>query len=364
MVKSKYPKVAIVLGTRPEIIKMAPIIRLCKKQGINYFVLHTGQHYSYSMDRQIFRDLELQRPRYNLNVGGHHYRKQIGYMVPKIMEVLKKESVDLVIVQGDTNSVLAGALAANKAGVKIAHHEAGYRSHNLAMLEETNRIITDHISDFLFASTNNAYRNLVSEGIPKYKVFLTGNTVVDTLRQNIKIAMKKSRILKKLSLRNKKYILTTAHRAEIVDVPDRLASVIAGLDAVAKNSKLPIIYPIHPWTEQNLKEFGIKVPSQIRLVKPLGYLDTLLLIQNAKLVLTDSGGIQEEAAVLRVPTVILRDETERIELVRLGLSFIAGSDPAHIISGAKKMLKSKLRWSNPFGDGHAAEKILSALNLI
>src|ERR1035437_1248181 len=171
-------KIAIILGTRPEIIKMSPIIRACQKNGLDFYILHTGQHYSYELDKKMFDDLQIPEPKYNLHVGGEPYRKQVGLMIRKISDVLKKDKPDIVIVQGDTTSVLTGALAANKLGIPVAHHEAGLRSHDLTMIEETNRVITDHISDYLFILTKDAYKNLIEEGVDEKKMHLVGNSIV------------------------------------------------------------------------------------------------------------------------------------------------------------------------------------------
>ncbi|MDD5032404.1 MAG: UDP-N-acetylglucosamine 2-epimerase (non-hydrolyzing) [Patescibacteria group bacterium] len=354
-------KIAIILGTRPEIIKMSPIIRACKKRGLNYFILHTGQHYSYEMDKKFFEDLEIRKPKYNLNVGGHEYRKQVGLMIREIMGILAKEGPEVVLVQGDTNSVLAGALAANKLGIKIGHHEAGLRSHDLTMLEETNRIITDHISDFLFAPTADAFKNLKDEGIADDKASLTGNTVVDAVFQNLELANKKSDILKKLNLEGKDYILATAHRAENVDIEERLKGILEGLALVANDFNLPIIYPIHPRTLNNIKKFGFKIPPGVRAISPLGYLDFLRLESKANLIITDSGGLQEEACILKIPCVTIRDNTERPETIKAGVNILAGVEPNKIWQSAKKIIKSRKKWINPFGDGRAAERIVGAL---
>ena len=324
-------KIAIILGTRPEIIKMSPIINELDNRGSDYFVLHTGQHYSYEMDKKFFEDLELPKPKYNLNVGSQKYGKQVGMMIREIMEILAKEKPTVVLVQGDTNSVLAGAQAANKLRIKIAHHEAGLRSHDLTMLEETNRIITDHISDYLFAPTEDALRNLQDEGINNDKIFLTGNTVVDAVLQNFELANRKVNILKKLNLKEKNYIIVTAHRAENVDREKRLQGIIEGLTLVGQYFKLPIIYPIHPRTINNIKKFGLKIPDSVKFLDPLGYLEFLQLEANAKLIITDSGGLQEEACVLKIPCVTIRNTTERPETINAGINILAGTNPEKIL---------------------------------
>lgn len=356
-------KFAIILGTRPEIIKMSPIIRACQNRGFEYFILHTGQHYDYEMDKHFFEDLELPSPKYNLGVGGHAYRKQVGLMVHRIMEVLKKEKPDAAIVQGDTISVLAGGLAANKLGIKLGHHEAGLRSHDLSMPEETNRIITDHISDYLFAPTKDALKNLKEEGLNQDKVFHTGNTVVDALFQNLEIANQKNNVFRKLKLEDSNFIITTAHRAENVDIPERLKGIINGLGLVAKESGFSIIYPIHPRTLNNIKRFKLKVPQGIKLIKPAGYLDFLQLESKANLVITDSGGLQEEACILKIPCVTIRDNTERPETIKAGVNILAGANSEKILSYSKKMIKiRKKKWPTPFGDGKAGQRIMDILN--
>ncbi len=354
-------KIAIVLGTRPEIIKMSPIIRECEKRKLNYFVIHSGQHYSKNMDKIFFEELDIPLPKYNLGVGLHSYRKQIGKMIKEIQEILIKEKADIALVQGDTNTVLAGALATNKTGIKLAHHEAGLRSHDLRLLEEINRIITDHISDYLFAPTQNALKNLHDEDLPRHRIFLSGNTIVDAIKQNLKIANKKVDILKDFGLEKGKYILITAHRAENVDKFETLKGVLEGISLVQKSLDIPLIYPIHPRTKKRIEEFKLKVPENITLTDPVGFLEFLQLEANAKLILTDSGGIQEEACILKVPCVTLRETTERPETVELGINIVAGTNAENILKCAKEVIKKGKKWDNPFGDGNAAEKIINIL---
>jgi UDP-N-acetylglucosamine 2-epimerase (non-hydrolysing) len=231
------------------------------------------------------------------------------------------------------------------------------------MLEETNRIITDHISDYLFAPTKNALKNLKIEGISSEKVFFTGNTVVDAFFQNFEISEKKVNVLKRLELKKDKYILVTAHRAENVDVEKRLKGIVHGLKLVSQDLKIPIIYPIHPRTKNSIKNFNIKVPGCIKLTKPIGYLEFIQLESNAFLIITDSGGLQEEACILKVPCITIRENTERPETIKAGVNILAGTDPQKILKSVQKMLKikSKKDWINPFGDGRAAEKILDNL---
>ena len=302
-------KIAIIIGTRPEIIKMSPLIRACKKRGLDYFILHTGQHYDYLMDGQFFEDLDLEKPKYNLQVGVSSFRKQLGSMTKSIAAILSEEKADIVYVQGDTNSVLAGALAAKKVGKKLGHHEAGLRSHDLTMPEEKNRIIVDNLADYLFAPTEVALKNLMEEGIKETKITLTGNTVVDALFQNLEISNKKVNILEKLGLEKNNFMTVTAHRAENVDSELRLKGILGGLELIGRHFKILIIFPMHPRTANKIKEFGLKIPDCVKIVEPLGYLEFLQLEAASKLIITDSGGVQEESCILKVPCLTIRDNT-------------------------------------------------------
>ena len=357
-----HKKIAIILGTRPEIIKMSPVIRACQKKRIDFFILHTGQHYSKELDLDIFADLQLPPPKYNLSLGGLEYRKQLSSMVSHITKILLKEKPKVVIVQGDTNSVLAGALAANKLGILVAHHEAGLRSGDLTMPEEVNRIIVDQISDFLFVPTETALENLRTEGLKPSKIKLVGNTIVDAVKQNIAIAEKRSQILKDLNLTAKNYFLVTAHRAENVDIKNRLQNIILGLEKVGKKYSLPIIWPIHPRAQKQIKEFNIKLGGEIRVIPPCGFLDFLMLEGNAKAILTDSGGVQEEAFILNIPCITLRDNTERPETIEHGKNILAGTNPDTIEEATEEILKKfNKEINNIFGDGQTGEKIIKYL---
>jgi len=354
-------KISIVLGTRPEIIKMSPVIRECEKQNMDYFILHTGQHYSYNLDKIFFEDLELPAPKYNLDVGSGTHAEETGEMLMGIEKILNEEKPDIVLVEGDTNTVLAGALAATKLHIKVGHVEAGLRSYDRTMPEEINRVLTDHISDYLFAPTVKARENLLREGIEEDKIFVTGNTIVDAVYQNLEIARRKVDILKKLNLNPEVYFLVTAHRQENVDVKERLKGILDGLELVYNKFDLPIIYPIHPRTMKRIREFGLEVPEGIRLIEPLGFLEFLQLEANAKLVLTDSGGVQEETCILKVPCVTLRDSTERPETLEVGSNVLAGVNQEKILEGVKFMVSKERNWRNPFGDGRAGKRIAEIL---
>lgn len=358
-------KIAIILGTRPEIIKMSPVVRECQRRNIDFFILHTGQHYSKELDEAIFQDLEMPAPKYNLGIGGQPYRKQVGIMTKEIMSILEKEKVDIIIVQGDTISVLAGALAANKLGIKVAHHEAGLRSHDTTMLEEVNRVIVDHISDYLFVPTPDALKNLHQEGREAEKIFFTGNTIVDAVNQNVEIASRKTSILTRLNIKPKEYILVTCHRAESVDKKEKLEEILKGILLVSKEFKIPIVFPVHPRTNSRMKEFNLCLDDEnIKLIEPASFLEFLQLEKNAKIILTDSGGVQEEACILKVPCVTLRDNTERPETIEYGTNLLAGTESSKILEGTKKMISMPLKlngWENPFGDGKAALRIIDEL---
>ncbi len=358
MIISKSLIVAIILGTRPEIIKMSPVIRELEKRDVNFFIIHTGQHYSYNLDGVFFEQLRLPAPKYNLRVGSGSHAEETGRMLVGIEQVLLEEKPDIVLVEGDTNSVLAGALAAAKLHIKVGHVEAGLRSYDRNMPEELNRMLTDHLSDYLFAPTEKARRILLGEGIPYERIFVTGNTIVDALYQNLELAQRKSRILNVLGLKQKGYFPVTAHRQENVDVRDRLQGIFEGLRLVYEGFHLPLIYPVHPRAKRRIEEFKLEVPLGLRLIEPIGFLDFLLLEANAALVLTDSGGVQEETCVLKVPCVTLRDNTERPETLEVGSNILAGISPQRILDSVDLMLSRERNWQNPFGDGKASTRVV------
>jgi UDP-N-acetylglucosamine 2-epimerase (non-hydrolysing) len=353
-------KVSIILGTRPEIIKFSPIIREFNRLHLDYFILHTGQHYSFNMDRVFFEQLELPDTKYNLDVGSGTHGKQTGKMLAGIEDILLKESPDVVLVEGDTNTVLSGALAAVKLGVKVGHVEAGLRSYDRQMPEETNRVLTDHCSDYLFTPTPKSKQILLLEGIPENQIFMVGNTIVDAVHQNLKIARSKTGILDQLCLGDSEFILATSHRQENVDDKSRLAGIIKGLQLVQSEFGVPLVYPIHPRAYKQLQLFGIDT-GRLTLVEPLDYLAFLMLESKAKLVFTDSGGVQEETCILGVPCITLRDNTERPETLDVGSNILVGTDPTKILKAARIGFAQKKAWANPFGDGKASSKIINIL---
>jgi len=357
-------KIAIILGTRPEIIKMSSIIRECQRKKINFFILHTNQHYSKNLDEIFFNELRLPRPKYNLKIGSGTQAEEVGKMLIGIEKILIKEKPNIVLVEGDTNTVLAGALGASKLGIKVGHIEAGLRSYDKEMPEETNRILTDHCSDFLFAPTQKAKEILLNENISKKKIFITGNTIVDIIYQNLKLAENRSKILKELNLRKDEYFLTTIHRPENVDKKQRLKSILKGLSLTYKKFKLPIIFSIHPRTEKMINKFKLEIPKGFKVIKPIGFLDFLKLEADAKLVLTDSGGVQEETCILRIPCVTLRDNTERPETLEVGSNILSGANSQEILDCVSKMLNRKRNWENPFGNGKASQKVIQIVKFL
>ena len=353
-------KFFVVLGTRPEIIKMSSIIYEFERRKLDYSIVQTGQHYSYNMDKVFFDVLGLPDATYNLDVGSGSHGNQTGRMLIELEEVLEKERPDVVLVQGDTNTVLAGALAAAKLGIKIGHVEAGLRSYDRSMPEEVNRVLADHCSDYLFAPTGVSKKNLLAEGIDENKIFVVGNTVVDSLLKNRGMKLGTVNVLESMNLSSKEYCLVTVHRQENVDNKEHFSSIMLGLKHIWREFGVPVVYPVHPRSRKRMEEFGL--PSDgVHLVDPVDFLSFLQLENNAKLILTDSGGVQEEACIFGVPCVTLRKNTERPETLEVGANMLAGTDPDKIVECAKAMVSKNGGWSNPFGDGTTGQQIVEIL---
>ena len=365
-------KIATILGTRPEIIKMAPIIDEISKRDIDQIVLHTGQHYDKEMSDNFFRDLEIPTPDYNIHVGSGTHGKQTGLMMKGIEEVLLEEKPDIVLVQGDTNAVLAGALVASKLHIAVGHVEAGLRSFDMTMPEEINRRAADVTSTMYFIPTEESAINLLAEGFSHKNLLITGNTVVDACFRHLEIAKKRGfeeESLADLDIENMDNILTlTMHRAENVDVKERVVNIIGALKEL---SDMNIIFPIHPRTKNTLENFGLfdelNDLEHVHIIKPLGYLDFLLLTSKSTLILTDSGGLQEEAITLDVPALTLRYNTERPETVTAGGNILVGSDKDAILENARKILSDKefadkmKNAPNPYGQGDSAKLTVDAI---
>jgi UDP-N-acetylglucosamine 2-epimerase (non-hydrolysing) len=354
-------QIAIVLGTRPEIIKMSPIIRYCEERDLDYSLIHTGQHYSYELDAAFFHELELPIPNYKLDVGSGTHAEQTGKILVGLESILMRDRPDVVLVQGDTNTVMGSALAAAKLNIDVGHVEAGLRSWDRTMPEEVNRLLTDHLSRYLFPPTEKAKINLLREGIDEKKIWVVGNTVVDAVLQNIEIAHQRSSVLHDLDVAPREYFLLTAHRQENVDNRTKLENLIAALQGLYSAYGIPILFPAHPRTSKRLWEFGLSMPEGVRIIGPQGYLAFLLLEKSARLILTDSGGIQEEACILHTPCITLRENTERPETLDVGGNVLTGMDPERILKAASTMLSAETSWVNPFGDGHSGKGIIETL---
>jgi UDP-N-acetylglucosamine 2-epimerase (non-hydrolysing) len=343
-------EICFVLGTRPEIIKLCPLIKEAMRQGLSFFIIHTGQHYDYVLDSIFFNELKLPNPDYGLKVHAKTQGAQTGKMIEAIEEVLIARKPCVVVVQGDTNSSLAGALAAVKLHIPVAHVEAGLRSYDKTMPEEVNRILIDHSSAILFAPTEISRKCLLAEGIKDEQIYVTGNTIVEALGENIDLAEMKSNILSTLKLENKKYILVTVHRQENVDNRNRFESIINALGRIAEMKDCVVLYPMHPRAKKMIAEFGIVMPKLIQAIEPLGYFDFLLLEKNTGLIITDSGGLQEEACILHVPCITVRDNTERPETVLCGANIIVGTKEENICNAIINQQNKKREWKQPFGE--------------
>lgn len=369
----RRPRFIFIFGTRPEIIKLAPLIKLCQKRRVFFKMIHSGQHYSYDMDRVFFRDLQLPLPNYSLRIKSkapYMQGNHTGRMLIEIEEILLEELPFAVIVQGDTNTALAGALCAEKISttrdytgfqINVAHVEAGLRSWDRSMPEEVNRFLVDHLSDFLFVPTALEKKIVTKEGVPASHIYVTGNTIVDAVQAHIKLSQRRRGLLEHLGIEQSRYALLTLHRQENVDSPLRFRSILQGIVLVAKRLKMPIIFPIHPRTVKALERFGIKPPRPIKMITPLDFLSFLYLESYASLILTDSGGVQEEACILKVPCVTLRENTERPQTVKVGSNIVGGVRPQNILAAAMEMVDKRRVWRNPFGDGKASQKMFDIL---
>jgi UDP-GlcNAc3NAcA epimerase len=351
----KAKKVLTVVGARPQFVKAAVVSRALAKQGLNEVLVHTGQHFDDNMSAVFFKELQIKEPAYNLGIGGGSHAANTGRSMEAIESLIGSEVPDFVLVYGDTDSTLAGALAAAKLCVPIAHVEAGLRSYNRNMPEEINRVLTDHVSSLLFAPTQTAVQNLAREGINGPSVRLVGDVMYDAVGFYTALAAERSNVLERLDLKSGGYVLVTLHRKENTDDAGRLVSILEGL---ARNDG-PVLLPLHPRTQKRIREFGLDVRSPIRIVDPVGYFDMMILQRNARVIATDSGGIQKEAFFHNVPCLTLRDETEWVELVEIGANKLVGADPDAIAEGLRG---HKMPAASPiYGTGNAAEVIAGML---
>jgi UDP-GlcNAc3NAcA epimerase len=361
-------KIVSVVGARPQFVKASVVsLQLRSAFGSAEVLVHTGQHYDDSMSAVFFQELQLPDPHYHLGVGSGSHGEQTGRMLAEIERVLERESPDWVLVYGDTNSTIAGALAAAKLHIPVAHVEAGLRSFNRRMPEEVNRVLTDHLAELLFVPTEAAVANLLREGVAEERIHLVGDVMYDAALMFGERASMSSDVLTRIGVEAGNYVLATVHRAENTDNPDRLRAIIAGLNEISR--ELPVVLPLHPRTRHALSALGLNVAQStidaLRITEPLGYLDMLMLEKNARLIATDSGGVQKEAFFHRVRCVTLRDETEWVELVELGWNTLLSPDsPKVVAEGLRAALSSD---SSPdasaslYGDARASERVAAIM---
>ena len=378
--KDSFMKIVTIVGARPQFVKAGAVNRAIEelnKRGkrIQEILVHTGQHYDYLMNKVFFEELKLPKPDHHLGVGSGSHAMQTGLILARIEVVLRKEKPDTVMVYGDTNSTLAGALAASKLNIPVAHVEAGLRSYNRTMPEEINRLVTDHLSTLLFCPTDQGVRNLVKEGIKNGEgriVGKVGDVMYDSILYYSKLAEKRSTILRNLrlfpaktpnsKLQTPSYHLATLHRAENTDNPKKLESILKALDEIGKST--PVILPLHPRTKKMIKVYHLFSDfKNIKFIEPVSYLDMLKLEKNAKAILTDSGGVQKEAYWLRVPCFTLREETEWMETIESGWNVLTGTEGKRILREVGRLDKRRrhLKGHGIFGDGRASQKIVQTL---
>jgi len=355
-------EIMLMVGTRPEIIKMAPVLRALRAKSIPFVFVHCGQHYDYNMSQQFIEELELPIPDYGFKVRVSSPSLQTSRIMAVMGGVVDEVKPKLVLVEGDTNGVLASALVALKLNVPVGHVEAGLRSFDLRMPEEHNRRLVDHISTYLFAPTENARKNLEKENIWG-KIFVTGNTVIDAVMQHLPLAEKKSQVLEKIIF--DEFALVTAHRTENVDDPVALQNLVEAFI----EAPIPVVYPVHPRTQKRLRQRGMwkKLVSSknVQILPPLGYFDFLLLMKECRMIITDSGGIQEEATApsLRKPVLVARLSTERPEAVDAGFAKVVGVEKEGILENMKQVSTGEFSFSrfSPYGDGNAGKRIVATI---
>jgi len=353
-------KIISIVGARPNFIKIAPIHKAFQvyNDSVKHMICHTGQHFDEKMSQVFFEELEMTKPDFNLGISGGSHAEQTAGIMTAFEKILDTEKPDLIIVPGDVNSTLATSLVASKKGIRIAHVEAGLRSFDREMPEEINRIVTDVLSDMLFVTEQSGIDNLKKEGISKEKIFFTGNVMIDSLAFYLP-KIEKSEILKQLSLDKGNFILTTFHRPSNVDTPEGLKQLIGLLNDLAAKRK--VVFPVHPRTKNNLQKFGLtaNISSNIVITEPIGYIDFLSLVKNSELIITDSGGIQEESTWLGVQCITVRNNTERPVTVTVGTNQLIGTDFAKVKNTATDVLNGKLKKGHipELWDGKAAERI-------
>ena len=350
-------RIMTLVGIRPDFIRMSQIIRLLDASGVEHVMVHAGQHYSYNVDAIFFQELGIRAPDYNLGVGSGTHAQQLARLIIEAEQVLEKVRPNLLVVLGDSNTSLA-AIQAAKSNVKVAHIEAGMRSFDWRMPEEKNRTIVDHISDYLYAYTQRYRENLILEGVAGHRIKVCGNPIVDVVNAYLPLARERSTILQRLGLVKGEYVLVTAHRAENVDSRTSLSSIFAGLQLVGEKLKLPVIYPMYYRTQKRAQEMKLELPDNGTVLEPLGFLDFLWLEANALCLISDSGTVQEEGCILKVPCVTIRLSTERPETVEVGANILSGVEPERILECTLRMLQVPRNWGNPLGDGKTSSRIV------
>lgn len=362
---SQHLKILNIVGARPNLPKIAPLLREMQRHPeIEPILVHTGQHYDEKLSDIFFRQMGIPEPHVNLEVGSASHAAQTAEILKRIEPVLLERQPDLVLVVGDVNSTIAVSLAAVKLGIPVAHVEAGLRSFDRTMPEEINRILTDAIADYLFVTEEDAIEHLLKEGRPRESIFFVGNVMIDSLRHFLPIAQQSS-VGGELGLAKdgkwSRFAVLTLHRPSNVDSTENLAELLGAIDAIAV--EVPVIFPVHPRTQQRLTQAGIRHRPELRLIPPVGYLDFLCLLSKASLVLTDSGGIQEETTALGVPCLTLRENTERPITISQGTNLLVGTDPSRIVAAAKATLSGKNKAGRipPLWDGQAAGRIVDVL---
>jgi UDP-GlcNAc3NAcA epimerase len=351
-------KVITIVGARPQFVKAAVVSRAIKKLGgIEEIIVHTGQHFDKGMSDVFFEEMQIPKPKYNLEVNGLSHGAMTGKMLEKLEELFIQEKPDLVLVYGDTNSTLAGALAATKIHIPIAHVEAGLRSFNMKMPEEINRILTDRISDILFPPTATAVKNLKNEGFEHghSHILNVGDVMNDAALYYSKLVDQKNI---KPKNQNKDFYLCTVHRADNTDNPHRLSSIVNALNKL--HEEIEVVLPLHPRTKQKIADFGLSL--NVNTIAPVGYFEMIQLLKHTKLVLTDSGGLQKEAYFFKKPCVTMRDQTEWTELVEHGYNILVGSNQGKIIAAVEELSAKELKFDDElYGDGRAGEKIVESI---
>jgi UDP-N-acetylglucosamine 2-epimerase (non-hydrolysing) len=359
-------KVAVLIGTRPGIIKMSPVIHELRSRNVDNIVIHTGQHFSNSMDRQIIHNVGIGEPDFQIirPKGCESHAQQTAYMLTNIEKILLESKPQILLVCGDANTNLAGALASRKIHVAVGHVEAGLRSFDWRMPEEHNRVIIDHISEYLFAPTHLAKENLIRDGV-QGKIFVVGNTIVEATLKHSEIGRTKVHSTGVQIDDGNPYAVLTLHREENVDNQVVLENLIFAIEEVAANYDLQILFPVHPRTKKRLTEFGkehrLTRMKGVKMVHPMGYSEFLAYLSRAKVAITDSGGIQEESCILGIPCVTLRESTERQETLKIGANHLAGTKKERILEvfdRAFRLAREQKAWPNPYGDGRTAERIV------